>query len=208
MHQTRQEVSMKLPIPRKGTKYVVRAIRDVNNSVPVLIALREMLKMARTAKEVEQMIKQKLLKINGRIVEDYHESINLFNILEADKSYVLTLSPTGRFVFEETKAKSERLCKVINKTLIKKGKIQLNMHEGSNFITSEKIEVGDSVYVDFTGRIKKHVALEKGKSCFIIGGKYSGSHGTVEKIEGRKVTINLKEKGISTTLDKKLVVVL
>ena len=84
MHQTRQETSKRLPIKRKGTKYVARAIGNQEHSVPVVIAVRDMLKLARTAKEVREMIKDKTLSIHGRIVDDYREAINLFNILKSN----------------------------------------------------------------------------------------------------------------------------
>ena len=103
MHQTRQEATTRLPIERKGTKYIARASSDLENSVPVIIALRDILKLAKTKKEVKKMIIQKMLKINGREVIDQNESIKLFNLFEADKAYVLKLSQTRKFFFEETK---------------------------------------------------------------------------------------------------------
>ncbi|MEO0238267.1 MAG: hypothetical protein ABIN35_08560, partial [candidate division WOR-3 bacterium] len=66
-----------------GTKYVVRAIDNPNNSVPVLVAVRDILKLARSAREVQKMINSKILKINGRPVKDWHETIKLFNIFES-----------------------------------------------------------------------------------------------------------------------------
>src|SRR3989338_6238831 len=97
MHQTRKGSTTKLPVPRKGTKYLVRASSHVRNSVPVLIAIRDMLKLARNSNEVKGLIHTKSLKINGKMVKDYHESIKLFNILEADKPYVLSILPSGIF---------------------------------------------------------------------------------------------------------------
>ena len=88
MHQTRAKVSKRIPIQRKGTKYVVRPLGSLQNSVPVLIALRDMLKLAQNKKEVEDMMKRKIIKINNQEVKDYREPVLLFNILEADRSYV------------------------------------------------------------------------------------------------------------------------
>jgi ribosomal protein S4E len=52
MHQTRQQATTRLPITRKGTKYVARASSDLENSVPVVIAMRDILKLAKTKREV------------------------------------------------------------------------------------------------------------------------------------------------------------
>src|SRR3989344_7573807 len=137
MHQTRVQSTKKLPIPRKGTKYVARALSHLNDSVPIVIALRDMLKLARTANEVRKMIKQKALKINGRVVKDYRESILLFNILEADKSYELSLLQTGKFTLVSSQSKNLRLCKVVNKRLLKNNVVQVNLHDGTNLLTKK-----------------------------------------------------------------------
>lgn len=205
MHQKRQAVTKKLPIPRKGTKYVARPLSHLQDSVPVVIAVRNMLNLAGTVREVKQMIKQKQLKVNGKEVSDYRESIRLFNFLKADKDYVLTLSQNGKFTLEETKAK-DRMCKVFNKTLIKNGKIQLNLHDGTNVITNEKIKTHDTVYLDNNNRISKHIPLEKSKSCVIISGKYLGSKGHIDSV-GDKVSIKLQDNSL-VKLEKRSVMVL
>ena len=193
MHQTRSNVTKRLPIKRKGTKYVAVASSHVNNSVPVVIAIRDMLNLAKTAKEVNEMIKAKVLKLNGKIVKDYHESIKLFNVLDAEKKYKLTILPTGKFALEETKEKNDRLCKVVNRRLLGKGEIQLNLHDGTNLVSKDKINVGDSLYLDFSGKVKKHLKLEKGADAFIISGRYVGTIGKIEGINGKNVKIKFKE---------------
>jgi len=194
MYLKRQKATTKLPIERKGTKYIARALSNVNNSVPLVIAVRDMLKLAKTTGEVKKMINQKMLKINWRIAKDYRESIQLFNLLEAGKIYFLSLLPTGKFVFEEAKHKDARLCKVIGKALLKNNQIQLNLHDGSNIISSNKISIGDSLYLDSSGKIKKHVSLDKGREVKIISGKYSGSDAKVHSIEGKKVSLIINDK--------------
>ena len=195
MYQTRAETSKKLPIKRKGTKYIARPSSHIQNSVPVVIAVRDMLKLAGTSKEVKHMIKNKTLKINGKEVKDYRESIKLFNIFEADRHYVLTLTENNRFKLEPTKSK-ERICKVANKTLVKGNKIQLNLHDGSTILTKEKINTTDTIYLSPENKIVKTVPMEKGKECFVSSGKYVGSKGKIESIEENKVTIKLKDKTV------------
>jgi small subunit ribosomal protein S4e len=81
MHLTRQQVPNRISIRRKGTKYVARALSHLNSSVPVVIALRDILKIAKTKKEVEKLVQQKLIKINNRVVQDIREPVIIFNIL-------------------------------------------------------------------------------------------------------------------------------
>jgi len=207
MYQTRAKLTKKLPLHRKGTKYVARARSHVNDSVPVVIAIRDMLHLARNSKEVKFMINQKALKINDKDVKNHRESIRLFNILSADKQYMLTLTPTGKYTFEETKAK-EVIHKVTNKKLIKGKKIQLNLHDGTNVISQDGINVHDTIYLDFSGKIKKHVKFESGKECIVISGKYIGLKGKIENLEAGKVKIKFKEKDSEPILDIRSIVVL
>lgn len=205
MHRTRQQAPKLWPIPRKGTKYVARASSHLDSSVPVLFAVRNMLGIARTAKEVNEMIKMKLIKLNGRIVSDYHQSVQLFHILEAEKSYQLNLLPTGKFAFREVSS-NVRLCKVISRTLVGGGKIQLNLHDGTNILSKDKIKVGDSVYVDFENKIKKHLSLEKGRKVLVFSGKYQGREGTIEAVRDKDVSVRMGDT--TSNLREKQVVVL
>ncbi len=206
MHQTRQEATTRLPIERKGTKYIARASTGLENSVPVVVALRDILKLAKTKKEVKKMINEKLLKLNGKDVRDYHDSIKLFNLFEAGKTYVLKLSPTRKFFLEETKDVKERLCKVIGKKLLPGNKIQINLHDGTNVLGDNKIKVGDSVYLDLSGKVKSHVTPEKGKEVFVIAGRYEGQHGKIAEVKDNKFLVKFKEN--SSNLDLSSLIVL
>lgn len=205
MHQTRQQTTKRLPIKRKGTKYVVRALSHPDESVPVLIAVRDMLGLAKTKKEVKKMITQKLLKLNGRDVRDYRESIKLFNVFHAGKDYILKLSPVRKFFLEETKDSKERLCKVIGKKILGKNEIQLNLHDGTNILADKSINIGDSLYLDISNKIRKHLSLEKGREAFIFSGKYSGQSGKIENVSEKQVLIKLKKGSAILPLDNLIV---
>jgi small subunit ribosomal protein S4e len=207
MHQTRAQASKRLPIPRKGTKYVARALVNTQESVPVVIAVRDMLKLARNAKEVKKMIFNKALKINGKEAKDLRDSIQILNLFEADKTYILTLTQNGKFMFEETKDKT-RPCKILNKTSLRKGEIQLNLHDGTNAVTKEKFATNDTVYLDEKGNISKHVKFEKGKPCIIIKGRYSGKKGKITDSENGSANVKIDNTDVETTLTKREVVVL
>ena len=193
MHLTRKESSIKLPIKRKGSKYLVRAASYLGDSVPVLIAVRDMLKLAKTCNEVKKIIHAKSLKLNGRTVKDYHESIKLFNIFEADKPYLLSILPTGKFILTELKNKSSRPCKIINKKLMGKNLFQMHLHEGSNILTKDNLPVGDSLYLDLAGKVVKHISLEKGSKVFVMSGRHIGKEGEVESFSDNRVSVKFKE---------------
>lgn len=198
---------MHIPIVRKGTKYVARSLAHKKKSVPVVVAVRDMLKLAHTAKEVHEMIKQKSLKINGRTVYDYHDSIKPFNIFVADKTYILSFTSNGRFIFKPSSS-SDRPVKIINKHLLSKNTLQYNCSDGSNFVSKEKINIHDTVYLDSQNKVKKHVPLEKGKPAIVVSGSSIGQEGTIESIENGFLKIKFKQTEESRMLKKTGVMVL
>ncbi len=200
MHQTRSEAIRALPLPRKGTKYVARGLSHAHSGVPVVIAVRDMLGFAKTAREVREMVKQKIIKINGKEVKDFREAIRLFNILSIGKNYKLTILPTGRFSLDETK-ENFRLCKVTGKKTLSGKKTQINLHDGTNLLSKEKVSVGDSFEIDFEGKIKKIIKMAKGNEAFVISGRSIGHSGKIKEIEKSNVTLHL-ENGKEVELDK------
>lgn len=192
MHLKRQKTVTKLPIPRKGTTYIARASSHYKNSVPVVLAVRDMIKLARTTKEVKKMINQKFLKINNKPVKNHRESIRLFNIFEADKTYILTLLPTRKFIFSPHPS-SPRLVKIINKKLQKNNKIQLNFHDGSNMVSDIKVNTNDSLLIDSSNKVIKHLPAKEDSSILILSGKYIGKKGKITNIEGKQITTKIND---------------
>lgn len=195
MHLNRAELTKKIPVPRKGTKYVVRALNNVSEGVPVLIAIRDILGLAKDAREVKSMIHNKLIKINGNVVKDYREPVKIFGILDAGNRYVLTIKETGRFAFEETK-QDYRLAKILNKKMVKNKTIQLNLHDGTNINYSKEAFVGDTVKLGFDNKIKEILHPKKGNSVFIFSGKNLGKHGKIKEMENKKYTLILEDKEV------------
>jgi ribosomal protein S4E len=196
MHIKRQSASRRLPIKRKGTKFIVRTNSHLNDSVSLTFALRDMLKLAKNVKEVKKLIHDKALKINNKSPTSYKQSIKLFNTLHADKEYFLTLLPTGKFVFEEKKDK-KRLCKVINKKLTSKGP-QLNLHDGTNILSDDpQIKVHDSLYLDENQKISSHISLEKAKEVLVTKGRNIGNKAKLLSIKDSQVNLKLEDREVS-----------
>ena len=207
MHLKRSQTNRRWPIKRKGTKYVAKAKGHVSEGVPVVVALREMLKIAKTSKEAKQMVNSGVIKLNGKPVKNIKESVKLFNVLEAAKKYVLTILTTGRFDFKEEKSDS-RLCKVVDKKMLKGKKIQLNLHDGTNILADKKINIGDSVELDFSNKVKNVISLEKGKNAFVISGRSIGKTGKIQEIENKKVKVKFDKEDKEVELEMSHVMVI
>ena len=67
MHLKRHKVPKNWPIHIKGTKYVVKA---TSKGVPLLIIVRNMLKLAQNRREVKKAIHLKSILVSGKVAQD------------------------------------------------------------------------------------------------------------------------------------------
>lgn len=198
MHLTRAEISRVLPIPRKGTRYVARPLAYPSYSISVLAAVRDILHLARTAREVKEMIKDKKLKINGRVVRDEREPLTLLSLFEADRLYRIMLLPTGRFTLEPTKH-ANRIVKVVNKKILRGNNVQINFHDGTNMIAKDKITVGDSIELSPDLQVVKRLPLKAGAKVLISSGRNVGAQGVVEKMTERNIEVRVEDRIVMLT---------
>lgn len=207
MHLKRQKVPKSWPIERKSTTYVVRPNFNLQKGIPILIILRDILKIAQNRKEVKKAIHSKNILLNNKIVRDEKNIAQLFDVLKivpSKKYYTIELSNKNKFMIKEIKEKesNKKVSKIINKKILKKKKTQLNLSDGRNFLSDIKCNVNDSVLINFEkGKIEKCLPLKEKKKVIIFAGKHSGRGGVINKID-------LKKKMIKLDIDKKIIDVL
>lgn len=197
MYLKRQKVPKNWPVPRKGTTYVVKPNFSIQKGVPILIILRDMLKIAQNRKEVKKTINSKHILLNNKIVRDEKNVALLFDtikIVPLKKYYRLGLSEKGKFQIEEIKKDkaNNKVAKIINKKTLKGKRTQLNLSDGRNFVSDLKCKVSDSVLINLEkNKIEKCLSLDKKARVIVFAGKYSGERGTINKINSEKKMIEL-----------------
>jgi small subunit ribosomal protein S4e len=188
MYQKRSNIGKFWPIQRTGTKYLALAMHNKKNSIPIVVVLRDILQIVRNKKELKRAINERQILVNNKEIKETNYPISLFDVItfkKSNKSFKANLSKTKKMIFEEiSKKESEsKVYKVMDKKLLGNKKIQLNLSNGKNIISNEKISTGDSVIIDFkTNKIVKVLNLEKGKEVFVITGKHIGSVGKINNI--------------------------
>lgn len=209
-HLKRQKVPKNWPIPRKGTAFVVK-----NNSkgLPILILLRDLMKIAQDRKEVKQAIHKRDLVISKKPVNDEKKSLELFDvltILPSKKNYRLVLSQKGKYDVKEI-SESEaqtKISKIIGKKSLKGKKTQLNLNDGRNYFSKLKCTVGDSAVVDLESKkISKILPIKEKSEVLVIGGKHAGTTGKITKIveDQKMVEINSPEKKFNALIKQVMV---
>jgi len=204
------------PIKRKRTVFVTRpapGAHPYNLGLPINLVFKEILNIAKTTKEVKNIMHNQKILIDGKDKKDYRALIGLMDILSLpalNKHYQVLLNNKGKLVFKEISDKESKLktCKITGKTLLKGNKMQLNLHDGKNQIV-DKIDYnrGDSIILEIPGNmVKDHLKLEKGAFVFLIGGKHVGEHGVIQSIDGNTVTFKSDKNETFETLKKYLFV--
>ena len=196
----RQKIGKFWPIPRKGTKYLARSTHNQHESIPLVVVMRDILKIVGSKKELKKLLNEKQVLINHKEIREPNYPVNLFDVINfAKKNFKASLSENKKMKFEEISDKEAetKVYKILNKKILRKGKIQLNLMQGKNITTDEKAKTGDSVVINLKDdKIVKILSMEKGKTGFALKGKHMGSVGEIIDImeRGGKSIAKIKSK--------------
>jgi len=215
------------PILRKEYKWVVKPSpgpHSLESSVPLLLFVRDMLGVARTAKEAIRIINEGVIKIDGVPRKSYKYPVGFMDVVEITSSgeiYRVVPYPTlymRLHPIERSEAGIKPL-RIENKTTVKGGHIQLNLYGGYNILirvsdprnpVEDVYSTMDSVVITIPPKsIQEHIRFGEGSLAIVIGGKNVGRVGRIVKIArgmGRHRTIvSLEDPSghvFQTTADK------
>ncbi|MFX1375042.1 MAG: 30S ribosomal protein S4e [Promethearchaeota archaeon] len=135
-----------LQIKRKHGKFFINPSPGPHPSrfcLPLLHIVRDLLKIVNNHREAKKLIGLGYFKVDGKIVRDKAFPVGLMDVLSIEKMNkhyrILPDSHYGLIMHEITEEESAfKLCRINNKTNIKKGHIQLNLHDGRNILIRVK----------------------------------------------------------------------
>jgi small subunit ribosomal protein S4e len=180
-------------ITKKTTKFITKTSPGPHNAnaMPIVVWLRDHMGLARTAKEVKQILKQQDVIINGRPCRDPRMGIGIFDIIalpRIGKYYRMLRDVKGRHktVEIDAEAAQTRLCKIEDKTTISKGRVQLNLRYGANIIADNTYKSNDSIVISLKPedrfKVMDHFPFATGNMAMIIGGRHSGKVARIVEI--------------------------
>ena len=200
------------PVRKKESKYLMKpkAGKNLDLCLPICIILRDVLNLVKTKHEFKKVLNDKDIYVNNKIVKEANHPVGFFDIISIPrikKHYRLEISANKKITALEIDEKDShnKPYKVIGKTILKGGRLQLNLYEGANFIGGKdemkKIKVNDSVLVDMAkNNIIKHIPLQTGSFAWITKGKHIGKNGRITDVDDDFVTIKTDNRQIKTTI--------
>lgn len=200
-HLSRLATPSTWPIKRKGIKWVVKPSsgpHSLQNSMPLIIFMRDILQITKTATETKKVLARGLVKISGKIVKKENFPVGIFDIIEVPamkKYWRVLLNKKGKLDVVEIPEPEAKLLpvKVVAKKTISKGKIQLNLSNGWNILDDKKFAVNDVLLLDTEKKaVAKHIQLQVGALVYVVGGKHIGRTAKIKEI--KQTGILRKEK--------------
>ncbi|MCH7876761.1 MAG: 30S ribosomal protein S4e [Thaumarchaeota archaeon] len=198
-------------ITRKSKRFVITVRPGPHkkyNSVPTAVFLRDTLKIVKTLREAKTAIYSGKVKIDGVVRKSLHHGIGLMDVVELEN-----VPDIYRLVSSEKKLltpikikeseKSKKLVRIVSKTTINKGKMQIGFHDGRSLISDIKVNVGDSCLIQIPDlKILEVIKLESGCQCLVTRGINAGQIGKIETME--KGTFILPKKAVLVLGDRKI----
>jgi small subunit ribosomal protein S4e len=194
------------PIHRKEFTWVVRPSpgpHSLENCLPLAVVLRDILGLAQTRKEAKTIVSQGKVYVDGKVRRKDNFPIGLMDVVsipDADKNFRILPSEKGLILQPISKEEASfKLCRIEDRTIIKNGHVQLNLHDGSNLlvkVAESENEKGDAHKTLGTiklglpeKQILEYIKMKEKGFAIITGGKNIGKYGKIveiEKAEGKK----------------------
>lgn len=218
-HLKRVAAPRSWPIAKKTSKWVAKPSPGPHSEeygMPLIIVLRDMLHLADKAKEIRQILHEGKVLVDGKVRKDHRFPVGLFDVIsitELNANYRVMIGQDGKFKLVPIADAGMKLLKIVNKTMVPGGKIQLGFHDGTTMLASNDYHTKDSLVLKVPEKsIDQHLKYEVGSMAFVIDGKHAGTLGKIKDIRviksttPNRVTISTPQ-GDFDTVEKYVIVV-
>lgn len=157
-------------------------------SIPLQIILRDILKVVGTAKEVKLILQAREVLVDQEPRKDFAYPAGIFDVVsipKTGKNYRIVPTNHGLELLEISEKESKlKICRIRNKTVLKKGKLQLNLHDGRNILVGkDEYKTGDSILIEIpSNKIVEHLPLAENCLGIVSKGTDSGKIGKVKEV--------------------------
>jgi small subunit ribosomal protein S4e len=144
------------------------------------------LHLADNAKEAKRILHDGHVTVNGRVVKNHKAQVGSFDVFTAaGRSYRVLPNPRGKHELTEIDEEDakRKLARIDNITVVRGGKLQYNLHDGTNVVLKEKYSTGDSLVFSLPDySVIEHYERKAGNKATIVGGKHSGESGAIVEL--------------------------
>ncbi len=179
----------------------------LNLGLPLVVILRDVLKLASTSAEVQKLLQRNEVLIDGLRRRDSRFIVGFMDVLSIpglQKFYRVALDSKGRLeLFPISKEDASlKPCKVTRKTALRGGRLQATLHDGHTVLLdgkSRSVRVGDTLLVELPARkLQEILPAGAGMAVCFLRGKHSGQSGILQEIRGNKAMFAVGGQQVET----------
>jgi len=191
------------PVHRKEAVWTVKpdaGPHPISRCIPLTLALRDILGVAKTRSEAKTIVHDGKIMVDGKVQREELFPTGLMDVVsiqDVEKWYRVLPNEKGLFLHPISKDEATfKLCRIENKTVLKGGNIQLNLHDGRNLVVRVKdpskpeedvFDTLSTLKISLPNQeVLGHMKLVEGASALIVGGKNAGKHGKIVAMEQRQ----------------------
>ncbi|MBI4017943.1 MAG: 30S ribosomal protein S4e [Candidatus Aenigmarchaeota archaeon] len=167
------------PTPRPGP-------HAKKECAPLGSVVRDALGLAETMREVREALNAQKVTVNNIVRRDTRFPVGIFDVVGVGGEHFRAIPSSKGFAFVSiTKKESDmRLVKIENKTLVRGGRVQLNMNDGTNVLTENKeYSTGDTLVMKMPDlKVASHLKMAKGALVMLTRGRNVGRCATLEAV--------------------------
>lgn len=180
-------------VSRKGKVWLPKPTpgkHSVEDSIPLLVAMRDYLHICDTRNEARRILGQKDILVDGVPTRNEKMPIGLMDVVTIPKLkayYRVLFDKRGKVRLMPIPKDQTvwKLVRVNNKTKVKGGKVQLNLHDGRNIIVDkDDYNTGDTLKLAIPEqKVLGKFEFEEGHMAYLTGGSHVGHLASISKIE-------------------------
>ena len=211
-HLKRQNLPLTTGLKRKGDLWVAKPSpgkHSIKESITLVALLRDKLSLTETSRQAKKLLNQGEVLVDGVKAKKLSMPVGLMDVISIPKiglHYRVSVLKGILSLHEiSAEASKTKYCRVKGKKIVKKGKVQLNLHDARNVLIEreeDRFKTGDTVLLSIPKQeIKGFLKMEKGAKCLVFKGKHAGEIGVLEEVVARsgshsdnaKLKVNTRE---------------
>ncbi|MCS7102974.1 MAG: 30S ribosomal protein S4e [Candidatus Korarchaeum sp.] len=183
------------PVAKREKVWVVKprpGPHPIDEGIPLLLIVRDVLKLATTTREARKIISMKKIYVDGKPRYDYKFQVGLMDVIsipEVDSHYRVIPDPHRFLKLLEIPPTESKLkvVKVVGKRTVRGGRMQLSSHDNRNFLFDDgigrEVKPGDSLLIELPSQeIKEVLKLQEGSLVLVTRGRMAGHLGTIKEL--------------------------
>ncbi len=180
-------------ISRKTNVYTTKphaGPHPIAHAVPLSTVLRDFLGVAATGREARRAIGAGDIMVDGRVAKDHKRPVGFMDVVSIPKlkrSWRVLIDHKARLrvVPVEDKDASWKFVRIQNKTTIKGGATQLNLHDGRCLVVKkDDYKTGDVLRIELPSqKILGHLPFDAGREVLVTGGQHAGEVAPIKNVE-------------------------